>query len=328
MSPADARRRDEALDWVRRIQDPHFTDWEAHADWLDVDPRNAHAFDEMADLIATAVAGLGPAGSAATAVGPASDDPAGGPAIDPAISARRRWNRTGIGLAVAAGLAALVAVPAVMTHGGGSIAYTVRTGAGERRTVALLDGTRIALNGDSAIELDHRDPRTASLERGEAYFAVVHDAAHPFVVHAGDATFQDLGTAFDIVRESGGARASVHEGAILYDPGGAAVRIGRGDAIEIAQRTAIVRHVDAAAVGAWRSGRLTYADAPMTEVAADLARSIGEPVHVDRNAASARFTGVIMIDPDRTRMFRRVAAITGARIHRDGAGWRMALPAR
>ena len=57
--------------------------------------------------------------------------------------------------------------------------------------------------------------REVELE-GEAYFAVVHDAARPFAVRAHGAVATDVGTAFDVraYPEDAGARIAVTEGAV------------------------------------------------------------------------------------------------------------------
>ena len=314
------RRADEALEWVRRIHDPTFGDWEAHAAWLVSDPRNPDAFDAASLAIADATAMLAPPPAFV-----ASPDPINDNLPDPAV-ARRRWPRwgTGLGMAAAAGLVAIVTVPTIQ---GGAQTYVVQTGAGERRMVAL-DGTRIALNGDSRLRLDRADPRVATLERGEAFFAVRHDAAHPFAVRAGGATFQDVGTAFDLVQHGDATQIAVREGAVLYDPGGAAVRLNGGQSLRIADRAATVQAVNTAAVGGWRTGRLLYDDALLTDVAGDVARSIGEPVAVDPALMQRRFSGVVMIDSDRPRMFRRMASVMGVAIRRAPRGWQMVSPSR
>ena len=228
-------------------------------------------------------------------------------------------------MAVAAGVAAIVTVPALLP--GGAQPYLVQTAAGEHRSITL-DGTTIALNGDSRLRLDRHDRRVAVLEQGEAFFSVRHDAAHPFAVQAGGATFQDVGTAFDVTHRAGVTRVAVREGAVLYDPGGAAVRLDAGKAARIADDSATVETIDSAAVGGWRSGRLLYRDAPLSDVAQDVARSIGEPIAVDPALAQNRFSGVVMIDADRPLMYRRMAAVMGIDIRHAPQGWRMVMPSR
>lgn len=66
--------------------------------------------------------------------------------------------------------------------------------------VTLSDGTRVWLN--AATELEYpvafaTDVREVSL-RGEAYFEVAKDTAHPFIVRAGDYRLQVYGTEFNL----------------------------------------------------------------------------------------------------------------------------------
>lgn len=320
MTPAERQRHEQALDWVRRIQNPDFSDWEGHALWLESDPANPEAFDTASLLIEDATEGLEPAHAPAPTT-PVNDNvtapPSGG-----------RWWRwsAGLGLAGAASIAGLVALPSLLPGGGQP--YAIGTAPGEHRTVALGDGTQVALNGDSLIRLDKARPRLAIVERGEAFFTVVHDAAHPFEVQAGGTTFRDVGTAFDVVRTGDSTEMAVREGAVMVDPAGMALRLDGGQSVRIAAAGAIVRDADPQTIGSWRQGRLLYRDAVLADVATDLARSIGQPVSVDGAIRQRRFSGVIMIDPDRPRMFQRLSAVMGIAILRDGAGWRMALPAR
>ena len=323
MAAADRQRADEALDWVRRIHDPSFADWEGHAAWLEADPRNLAAFDEAAFTIEAASRDLAPVKAFVTPPAPVNDNPAHGPTHSIAIG--RSWRRWGVGLGVAVAAAIVVVGPALMHDHAQS--YLVQTRTGEQRTVTL-DETRIVLNGGSRLRLDHADTRTATLEAGEAWFAVRHDAAHPFVVQAGNATFQDIGTIFDVVERRGSTQVSVREGAVLYDPKGRAVRLDGGQSIRIVDKTATVQPVDIAAVGGWRTGRLLYQDAPVTDVAGDIARNIGEPITVDPAIAQRRFSGVVQIDADRSRMFKRVAAVMGVTIRRGQQGWQMVMPDR
>lgn len=81
-------------------------------------------------------------------------------------------------------------------------AKTVRTisAPSELTTITLPDGTKVTLNADT--ELKYPEKFTAS-ERivklsGEAFFDVVHDSNHPFVVETGSVRVEDLGTSFNI----------------------------------------------------------------------------------------------------------------------------------
>lgn len=74
-----------------------------------------------------------------------------------------------------------------------------RTAVGERRVLALADGSKVTLNTASTVELAFTDKvRRVRLVRGEALFEVAHDASRPFLVDAGAARFRALGTAFNV----------------------------------------------------------------------------------------------------------------------------------
>lgn len=66
--------------------------------------------------------------------------------------------------------------------------------------IQLADGTMVTLNHDSKMNYPgrfDRDVREVSIE-GEAFFEVHPDASRPFVIHAGDATINVLGTSFNV----------------------------------------------------------------------------------------------------------------------------------
>jgi transmembrane sensor len=125
----------------------------------------------------------------------------------PAVSHYRRpqpWARWG---AIAAG------VILVLSAGVGG-AYRLANGPriystelGGREVVPLSDGTQVQLNTNTKVRAAvTAGARDVWLERGEAYFEVAHDPAHPFRVHAGDRVVTVLGTKFSVRREGDDVR--------------------------------------------------------------------------------------------------------------------------
>jgi transmembrane sensor len=115
----------------------------------------------------------------------------------------------------------------------------------------------------------------------------------------------------------------VAEGAVLYDPNGAAVRLGPGRLLRKRDGSQIVEvnQTDPAAVGAWRSGHLVYRDAPLWRVADDLSRATGAQIAVDPAVANRPFTGAIAVArADREALARRLAAVLDVTVaqRRDG----------
>lgn len=296
---------DAAIGWTIRLRDGSAEDWQDFTAWLEADPEHLAAYDAVALADST----LGDLPSQARPV--IADQP---PAQSP-VRSRRGW-LVGGGLAatVAAGVltTTLIQAPA---------AYALETRPGESRTVALADGSRIDLNGGSRILLDRKNPRMASLERGEALFTVRHDDARPFEVKVGDDVLQDLGTVFAVVHEGETTEVAVSEGAVLYNPGREAVRIDPGQKLSEEDDRVVLAQVDARTVGSWRDKRLSYSGAPLSRVAADLRRNLGVQVRVDPAIADRRFTGLVQLDGGQQVLFERLSALLGVRAVRRGEGW-------
>ena len=77
------------------------------------------------------------------------------------------------------------------------IAASVKSGS--KSELVLPDGTKVQLNGASAImcDLDSRDHRTVTLS-GEAFFDVAKDPGRPFRVQVSDMQIEVLGTSFNV----------------------------------------------------------------------------------------------------------------------------------
>lgn len=92
------------------------------------------------------------------------------------------------------------------------------TGIGGREMLRLSDGTLIDLNTDTRIRLSGaRGERTVWLEKGEAYFQVKHDPAHPFVVMIGNRRVTDIGTEFLIRNDPHRVEVALVEGRARFD---------------------------------------------------------------------------------------------------------------
>jgi transmembrane sensor len=149
----------------------------------------------------------------------------------------------------------------------------VRTAEGEVREVALPDGSRAWLAGDTALALEFDGAgRELVLLRGEALFEVRPDASRPFVVHAGDTAATAVGTRYAVTRVRGDVLVQVEEGKVAVAAGQApAVRVEAGRQIR-----AIAGHVPAVTApleaGAleWRRGLLVFEDTPLADAVARL----------------------------------------------------------
>lgn len=71
---------------------------------------------------------------------------------------------------------------------------------GSKSNLVLPDGTKVSLNSDTRLSYNQsfgKQVREVTLE-GEAYFEVVKDAQHPFIVHTNAMDIKVLGTVFNV----------------------------------------------------------------------------------------------------------------------------------
>jgi ferric-dicitrate binding protein FerR (iron transport regulator) len=154
------------------------------------------------------------------------------------------------------------------------------TARGERATVELRDGTRVALAPGTEI-------RVAAVGRqvylsGEAMFNVTHDPAQPFrVIAPSGTTVQDIGTQFDVRAYDKTVRVVVADGSVSIQ-GTKPVILTRG-ALVVVDSTGAARVTQGVAVDrylAWSQGNLTFVNAPMREVIPELDRWYDIDVHL------------------------------------------------
>lgn len=146
---------------------------------------------------------------------------------------------------------------------------------GERRNIALPDGSTVLLDADSALaqHFTNSDRRIVLL-RGAAYFSVVK-GAQPFVVEAADGTIEVLGTKFDVRLESAEAIVTVARGRVAIT----ARNVSHYASLEPGQQVRFdsegvgsVRSVDVSEFMAWHEGRFVFYQARFADVIDELQR--------------------------------------------------------
>ncbi|OAI18972.1 hypothetical protein A1507_08715 [Methylomonas koyamae] len=153
-----------------------------------------------------------------------------------------------------------------------------QTGIGERREIALADGSRLQLN--TATRLRARVTwlrREIELEQGEAVFDVAHERLRPFRVHAGKLQISDIGTLFNVRhQDAGGTSVSVLEGEVELRVGrswlGEILSAGFRRRLDAEGRWHGPEKIDAEPVLAWTRGQLLFNHTPLAEVTKELER--------------------------------------------------------
>jgi transmembrane sensor len=179
----------------------------------------------------------------------------------------------------AAVLIVMLGAGAYFSFAGTAQVYT--TGIGESRTINLADGSQVELNTDTVLDaaVGTRN-RTVTLEKGEAFFRIRHDADHPFVVMVAGHRITDLGTKFTVRREGNRAQIVLVEGKARVEtaPSDGLARSATlvpGEVAMAAPGALTVRKPSAGAVSdilAWRSRILVFDGETLGEAAAEFNR--------------------------------------------------------
>jgi transmembrane sensor len=297
----DPGRREAALDWLVRTNDPEFAAWDDFTEWLEADPANADAYHALAGSEAEML----PFVEAA----PEREQPAHRPE-------RRR-------LALVAGVAALAAFgTAVVAPRMMPVDYS--TGPGEVRVVSLGGQDELVMNGDTRLELAGFDRRTVRLEQGQVLLKLRDPAQNKIELVSGDLKLVDIGTVFEVSRDGQATRVLVSEGAVMADPAGAKLKVAAGQRLDTEDGATVLQAMDADAssVGSFERGQLVYLDEPLEHVVADLRRSTGIDFSTSAAIRSRRFSGTLSVSEVK-RDPRSLEPLLGISMEQSGQGWRL-----
>lgn len=249
--------------------------------WLDEDVRHVGAFARAQAVLARL--------DMAVALG---DDFGTQPPRAPLLSRRGLLGAGAAGAAIAASAAWIAFRPSFTT-------YT--TGKGEVRLIPLADGSVITLNTASRVDV-HLGSRRRELRliAGEALFEVAKDRRRPFLVDAGPAAVEALGTAFTVRNTQDRLVVNVQQGTVEVSSTEASFgpqSLGANMRAEAHLRDGILRvsKVDPSQQIddlAWRDGRIAFHGETMREAADELARySDTQIVFADNGAAARTISG-------------------------------------
>jgi len=239
----------------------------------------------------------------------------------PDRAAARPRRRVLAGLAVAATVAG-IAIFGMASHfadfpAGGQV---YETAYGQLRTVSLEDGSKIALNGGTRLTVKPGG-RSVALERGQAYFSVAHDPAHPFVVGLPAGSVTVLGTEFDLSFGSRGVELEVYQGHVRFAADHAqAIVFGRGQHGLLAGGTVRILPWFDPSSGDWRSGWIEPANWTLEQVTDALSRYSGMPIRIANGGLKTRLvTGRLRLTNPRTQL-ENLSTIYGFSVGQDGDG--------
>lgn len=280
---------DAAAHWCMRLHASDCTAQErlAFDQWRDAHPLHAVEYEAMLDI--WEVAGDLPRPDAIV------------PAVR--IKPATPWRTVGIAAAVCA-LALPLAAYSGWNLGWLPDAYQHFEAGDTVRQVTLNDGSRVELNLGSELTFsNYKDHRRVTLDKGEAFFSVSHDTAHPFIVRAADGRIRVTGTQFNVWMYEDQVRVNLIEGSVLVtsndDLPGDGLRLGpamqarykHGDFTpQISQTYANDNSL------AWRSGKLVLDDLALSDALPLINRYLDKPLMLaDNSTGSIRLGGIYNI---------------------------------
>jgi transmembrane sensor len=210
---------------------------------------------------------------------------------------------------------------------------TDSTDIGGRTLLSFSDHTEIELNTATAVRLRMTSKeRTVWLEKGEAWFRVAHDAAHPFSVIVGTHRITDLGTEFLIRRDGDAVDVTLLKGRAAVSSEGlqTATLIPDEEAMATPTALSVTRKTpqELADELAWRQGLLVFRKTPLADVVREFNRYNTTKLEVDDPVAASETVTADLRTDDYETFLHIAESVMNLRVDRSGNVIRISREAR
>jgi len=143
--------------------------------------------------------------------------------------------------------------------------HTLYTSNGETYTVRLPDGSVVWLNAASSLSYPAnllKDGRRSVTLKGEGYFEVAKDKAHPFVVETDRQKVEVLGTHFNVnaYSDERDVKTTLLEGSVKVNMGAVQKLLRPGEQAVNSGTAIIISKVDMESVTDWKHGDFIFKD--------------------------------------------------------------------
>ncbi len=173
----------------------------------------------------------------------------------------------------------------------------------DARVVTLGDGSQVEMNlGTQLVYANYRDQRQLTLNRGEAFFKVSHDSAHPFIVRAGDGRVRVTGTQFNVWKYEDQVRVMLLEGSVQISSdtvhGSVPLTPGMQASYQHGDATPKLRAINPGdSALAWRQGKLVLDNLALADALPLINRYLSKPVMLaDTPTGAIRIGGIYNIN--------------------------------
>ena len=159
----------------------------------------------------------------------------------------------------------------------------ISTYAGEKKTISLLDGSKIYLNSVSSISYDEKfniEHRNIKLY-GEAYFEIAKGTL-PFIVESKYANVEVLGTAFNIKNRPEGYELGVNEGRVKLKSKSKSQELKKGECIQISKTRNQILNQTYSEYPSWRYDKIHCDNRSLAQVCLELERIFDVVIKISR----------------------------------------------
>ena len=174
--------------------------------------------------------------------------------------------------------------PTAPIDAGASGLAEVETGADERSTTRLSDGSIVRLAPNSRLSLGSFSltRREVSVD-GTAFFAIARQDGAPFTVRTSAGSARVLGTQFELRASERQLRVVVVEGKVEVGDGSQSVEVSAGEMTVIGDgiAAAVSRVSNAREIVAWVGRLLVFQDTPLAQVALEIEERYGLRVEIE-----------------------------------------------
>lgn len=178
--------------------------------------------------------------------------------------------------------------------------HTVKVPVSGEYHFTLSDGTRVWLNSESEITfpVSFVGGSREVVVKGEAYFEVKSDKAHPFIVHAKEVDIEVVGTKFNVAAYEDSHRVvtTLAEGRVNVEMSGQVVGLSPDEQVSVDLKSGKMakNSVSASTNISWIQGIFEYGNMTLEEITAQLSRWYDvDFIFSDAEFKTRRFTGVV-----------------------------------
>ncbi len=204
-----------------------------------------------------------------------------------------------------------------------SMPLAVKAGAMQQSRVTLPDGTAVNINSVSEVvySYDGESRRRVVELKGEAFFDVASDAAHPFVVKCDGVEVECRGTQFNVKNypDDTVMTVALKEGSVLVSEGGNQVTMTPDMVVHYdkSSHRLETRAARAADYCEWVDGYMRFNAERLDDILRTVERRYGVRVNIlDGSLNNVRFTGS-MGDKDLNGTLRTISAAAGLTVHQE-----------